>query len=230
MKRGWILLAVFAGLLAAGIAVALTVNLRRPDYAPREAKPTLEEDTRRLEAELPLAQSKKPYLILDLPASRLVYRISGYTPKTISVRIDSIRGPGGYRPLAPGELVLLALEERGAPREVIKPPDPNQPVDPLKDPKIFPPDPPTDYVLSFDRPVKIRIMGEKQEGWRERLGSLGKSLRRWMGRGSGKGEIRIQLRLPAEKAQEIYRALYRGEKILLLGVESPEPGAKPSAG
>ena len=228
MRRGRILLWIFACVLAIGAAVVVLVVLRRPDYRPREAAPSLEQETRRLEVELPLAASRKPYLILDLTSSRLTYRISGLTPKIIPFRIDSIRGSEG--PLVPeqGGLTLLTLEERGAPREVIKPPDPDKPVEPLKDPKIFPPDPPPDYILSFDRPMKIRILGEKDQGWKDRFISVGKTVHRWFGKGRGKERTRIQLRLPAEKAQEIYRGLYRGEKILLLGVEEPAP-ADPSA-
>jgi len=228
VRRGWILLAVFACLLAIGVTAVALFMLRRPDYRPLEAAPSLEQETRRLEVELPLAAVRKPYLILDLTSSRLIYRISGLTPKIIPFRIDSIRGPWGPLVPDPGSLTLLTLKERGAPREVIKPPDPDKPVDPLKDPKIFPPDPPTDYILSFDRPVRIRILGEKDQGWKDRFSSIGKTVRRWFREGRGRERIRIQLRLPAGKAQEIYRGLYRGEKILLLGVEEPAP-ADPSA-
>jgi hypothetical protein len=229
-RRRWILLGIAACALATAVVVAVLVALRRPDYRPRAAEPTLEQETRRLEIEQPLAASRKPYLILDLLSSRLVYRISGMTPKTIPFNIDSIRGPEG--PLIPdqGALTLLVLEERGAPREVITPPDPDNPVEPLKDPKIFPPDPPTDFVLSFDHPLKIRILGEKDRGWRDRFTSMGKTLRRWFGKGDEKARTRIQLRFPAERAQEIYRGLYQGERILLLGVEDLEPAEPPSAG
>jgi hypothetical protein len=229
LKRGWILLAVCAGALAIGIVVVVLVGFRCHDYSPRQGPPTLEEDTRRLEAELPLAASRKPYLVLDLLTSRLIYRISGFTPKTIPFRIDSIRGPRGLQALAREGLWLAALQERGAPRELIQPPDPTKPADPLKDPKIFPPDPPTDYVLSFDRPFEIHIVGERGEGWRERLGTLTNALGRWMGKKRGKEEVRIQLRLPAGKAQEIYRALYRGEQVLVLGVNGPAPAVQPSS-
>lgn len=217
-------------MLAAGIAAVTFMALRRPDYRPRETEPTLEQETRRLEVELPLAASRKPYLILDLLSSRLIYRVSGLTPKTLPFRIDSIRGAQG--PLVPdqGALTLLVLEERGAPREVITPPDPDNPVEPLKDPKIFPPDPPTDFILSFDRPLKIRIVGEKDQGWKDRFASLGKTVRQWLGKGRERRMFRIQLCLPAERAQEIYRGLYQGEKILLLGVEEPAPADPSSAG
>ena len=229
MRRGWILLAVFAFILAAGVASFAFLALRRPDYTPRKAPPTLEQETLRLEAELPLASTRKPYLILDLVSSRLIYRISGMTPKEISFRIDSIRGPGEWIAIDPGGLSILMLEGRGAPREVIRPPDPDKPLDPLKDPKIFPPDPPTDYILSFDRPVKVRILGEKEAGWKDRLGLMGKAVRQWFGTGRGRGGLRIQLRLPAERAQEIYRGLYHGEKLLVLGLEESSPQPPPLA-
>jgi len=228
-RRRWILVGGSAFALAAGVAVIAFLALRRPDYRPREAEPTLEQETRRLEVELPLAAAKKPYLILDLLSSRLVYRVSGLTPKSLPFAIDSIRGPEGPLVLDPEVLTLLVLEGRGAPREVITPPDPDNPAEPLKDPKIFPPDPPTDFILSFDRPFKIRILGEKDLGWKDRFASLGKAVRRWFGKKRERGTIRIQIRLPAEKAQEIYRGLYQGEKILLLGVEEP-PAAEPSTG
>lgn len=225
MRRGWILLAVLAFVLAAGVGAIAFLALRRPDYSPRKTPPTVEQEARLLEAELPLASTRKPYLILDLVSSRLIYRISGMTPKEIPFRIDSIRGPGGWLLPDPDSLAILVLEGRGAPREVIRPPDPDKPVDPLKDPKIFPPDPPSDYILSFDRPVKVRIVGEKDTGWKDRLGSLKKAVRQWLGMGKGRGGLRIQLRLPAERAQEIYRGLYHGEKLLLLGLKEPSPQA-----
>ena len=229
-KRRWILLGITACAFATAVVIAVLVALRRPDYRPREAEPTLEQETRRLEVEQPLASSREPYLILDLLSSRLVYRISGMTPKIIPFKIDSIRGPQG--PLIPdqGALTLLILEERGAPREVITPPDPDNPVEPLKDPKIFPPDPPTDFILSFDRPLKLRILGEKDQGWRDRVTSMGKTVRRWFGKGQDQGRTRIQLRFPAERAQEIYRGLYQGERILVLGLEEPAPPGPPPDG
>jgi hypothetical protein len=228
VRRRWKVAVVLAALLALGALALLLVFSRRPDYSPREARWSPEEEARRLEAELPLAASKKPYLVLDLLSSKLVYRISGFTPKTIPFAIDSIRGAGGWRTLSREGLALVSLQERGAPREVIKPPDPNKPVDPLKDPKIFPPDPPTDYILSFDAPVKIRIVGEKDVGWKERFGSLRKSIGRWFGGNRARDEVRIQVRLPAEKAQEIYRGLYRGERILVLGLEAASGGKSPA--
>lgn len=228
MRKLWIVAASLICVLALGAALVGVALLRRPDYAPRGTPRGLAQDTRRLQMELPLAASRKPYLVLDLVSSRLHYRISGMTPKTIPFKIDSIRGRFGYRPLAPQAMTLLVLKGRGAPREVIRPPDPDKPEDPLKDPSIFPPDPPTDYTLTFDRPVKIRILGEKKEGWRVRLAFMERTIRRWLGRGRGKAETRILLRLPASRAQEIYRGLYRGEKILVLGAqETPREAGSP---
>ncbi len=223
MRRRWVLVGIMACVLAAGAAGVVRVLLRRPDYSILKAVPSLEEETRRLEVELPLAASRKPYLILDLTSSRLIYRISGMTPKVIPFRIDSVKDSRGLLLPDPAKLTLLVLKERGAPREVIQPPDPDNPVEPLKDPKIFPPDPPTDYILSFDHPVKIRILGEKDKGWTDHFLSAGKTIRRWLGRDRARERVRIQVRLPAVKAQEVYRGLYRGEKILLLGVEVPAP-------
>jgi hypothetical protein len=223
LKRGGILLAGLAVLLVIGLAAVLMVVLGRPDYTPRETRPTVEQETRRLETELPLAASRMPYLVVDLLSSRIIYRISGLSPKTIPFRIDSIRGKQGRMALAQEGQSLLVLQGRGAPREIIKPPDPNQPVDPLKDPKIFPPDPPKSYTLSFEGPVTIEIVGEKEGGWKDRLATFARSFRKWLGRGRGNGKVQIRLRLPAARAQEIYRGLYRGEKVLLLGLEEPAP-------
>jgi hypothetical protein len=228
MRKVSILIAGLVCGLALGVAAFAVVMLRRPDYAPNGTPPTLGQDTRRLQTELPLAASKKPYLVLDLLSSRIIYRISGLTPKTIPVKIDSIREGRRFRSLAPDALILLVLQARGAPREVIKPPDPGKPQDPLKDPNVFPPDPPSTYTLEFDRPVKIQILGDEHEGWRGRLSFLLRTVRQWLGKGPGRDEVEIRLSLPAPKAQEIYRGLYRGERILVLGVDGPPDGESPS--
>jgi hypothetical protein len=102
-------------------------------------------------------------------------------------------------------------------------------VDPIKDPKLFPPDPPTDFTLLFDRPVKVRFLGTKEEGWKERVQGVGRAVRGWLpwGPGSGTDEIRIQISLPASQAQEIYRALYRGENVVVQGLASGTQGEAP---
>jgi hypothetical protein len=226
MNRGKAALLAAAGVLVIGLTAYLMVRWGTPDYAPRGVPPTLEQETRRLEAELPLAASRKPYLVVDLLSSNLVYRISGMSPKTIPFQIASVRDRLGRRELSPEGQSLLVLEERGAPREVIKPPNPDEPLDPLKDPKIFPPDPPTSYTLTFEGSATVEILGEKESGWKERVTSLGKGIRQWLRRGHEKGKLRVRIRLPAPRAQEIYRALYRGEKVLLLGVEGGAPAAE----
>ena len=52
---------------------------------------------------------------------------------------------------------------------------------------------------------------------------VGRAVQGWLpwGPGAGKNEIRIQLRLPAEEAKEIYRALFRSQKVLVLGLSEP---------
>ncbi|HEV8335016.1 MAG TPA: hypothetical protein VGR67_01190 [Candidatus Polarisedimenticolia bacterium] len=238
MNRSWLILGFCAVLLVAGFAVIALLMSRAPEYPPTKVRPTLEQETRRLEAELPLAASKLPYLVLDLLSGRLEYRISGMSPKSIPFQIGSLRGAAGTASLDPRHLTLLVLKERGAPREVIKPPDPDKPVDPLKDPKIFPPDPPSEYVLSFEEPVRIRVVGERRITWKSGFTALRRAMRRWVARRAGKESIRIEIRLPAERAQEIYRSLYPGERILVLGIgslkegktEGEKRGAKPSGG
>jgi hypothetical protein len=199
--------------------------VRSGGYAGPGHQPSLEQETRQLETEYPLALTKKPYLILDLLNSRLDYRLSGVTIKSLPIRIESIRDHGKKGSLKPGRSTLVTIEDRGAPPEVIVPPDPNKPVDPLEDPKLFPPAPPTDFTLLFDLPVKVRILGEKQEGWKARMQGVGRTVSDWLpwGPGAGKGEIRVQLRLPSAQAQEVYRALYHDEKVLILGVGQESP-------
>ena len=218
MNRKVATAAAILGLLL-GAAAAYEAG-RRGGFARSGRKPSLEQETRRLETEYPLALSKKPYLILDLLNSRLDYRLSGMTIKSLPIQIESIREHGKRGSLEAGRSALLSIEDRGAPPEVIVPPDPDKPVDPLEDPKLFPPAPPTDFTLLFDQPVKVRFLGEKQEGWKARMQGVGRTVSGWLpwGPGTGKSEIRIQLRLPAEQAQEVYRALYRSEKVLVLGV------------
>src|SRR5882672_7916604 len=88
---------------------------------------TLAERTRLLEMEYPLAASRKPYLILNLPAGRLDYRISGVTIKSIPMRVEGIESTRAGVEVGPSRLTLLTLLDRGAPPEVIHPPDPNVP-------------------------------------------------------------------------------------------------------
>jgi len=229
MNRKALVTAVILGLLLGGAVGYLTVGRR--DYARRGGKPSLEQETRRLETEYPLALSKKPYLVLDLLDSRLDYRLSGMTLKSLPIRIDSIQERGRKGDLAPGRLTLLSIEDRGAPPEVIVPPDPDKPVDPLEDPKLFPPAPPIDFTLLFDQPVKVRFLGEKEEGWKAKMQGVGRAVSGWLpwGPGAGKGETRVQLRLPAEQAQEVYRTLYRREMVLVVGMGTEASTAAVSA-
>jgi hypothetical protein len=218
MNRKVAAIAAILGFLLGGLAGRLAG--RRGDFDRPGGEPSLKQDTRRLETEYPLALSKKPYLILDLLNSRVDYRLSGMTIKSLPIQIDSIRERGRKGALNPGRFALLSIEDRGAPPEVIVPPDPDKPVDPLEDPKLFPPAPPTDFTLIFDQPVKVRFQGEQADGWKSRMQGVGRAVSGWLpwGPGAGKRETRVQLRLPAERAQEVYRALYRSEKVLVLGM------------
>ena len=222
MIRKSLLIAAMFG-FAAGGGVAFLLGARGGALLPA-SPPTLAEETRRLETELSLAAAKKPYLILDLVNSRLDYRLSGMTTKSVPFRVDSIREKGKEGRIEAGRLALLSIEDRGAPVEIIVPADPAKPVDPLKDPKLFPPDPPSDFTLLFDRPFKVRFYGEESQGWSMR--GMGRRFKEWLpwGPGGGREETRVQIRLPAERAQEVYRALYRGEKVLVVGVgETAKP-------
>src|SRR5262245_37258598 len=223
MMRKSLLLASILG-FAAGAVYAFFLGGRGAILPAAPA--TLGEETQRLEAELSLAAAKKPYLVLDLVSSRLDYRLSGMTTKSIPFHLDSIRDRGKDGKLEAGKLAVLSIEDRGAPVEIIVPPDPDKPVDPLKDPKLFPPDPPTDFTLLFDRHFKVRFYGEKTGGWGMSMSGVGKRFKEWLpwGPGGGRRETRIQLRVPAERAQEIYRALYRGQKVLVVGLgETAKP-------
>lgn len=218
-------LAVVAAGLAAGFAGGLAhAWLTRVRVA--STTPTLEEATRRLEIELPLAESRLPYLVLDLTLSRLEFRMSGFTAKSLPVVVEKLVGPQTGRTVGPGRLAVLTMTDRGHPPEVIRPPDPDAPYDPLKDPKIFPPDPPTDFILSFEQPVKIRFHSGETESLEKALRGARNTLREWFEREEGGEGTRIRLRVPGAAAREIYRTLYRGEKVLLVGVGSPETDRK----
>lgn len=218
-------LAVVAAGLAAGFVGGLAhAWLTRIQVA--STTPTLEEATRRLEIELPLAASRLPYLVLDLTLSRLELRLSGFTAKSIPVIVEVLGGPQAGRAVGPGRLALLTITDRGHPPEVIRPPDPDAPYDPLKDPKIFPPDPPTDFILSFEQPVRIRIHSGETESLEKALRGARNTLREWFEREEGGEGTRIRLRVPAASAREIYRALYPGEKVLVVGVGPLEPVTK----
>ena len=220
MRGGRLAWGMLMGLiLGTGAGLLLSPSPRR--IFQSSSPGTLAERTRLLEMEYPLAVSRKPYLILNLPAGRLDYRISGVTIKSIPMRVEGIESPRAGVEVGPSRLTLLTLLDRGAPPEVIHPPDPNVPVDPLKDPRVFPPDPPTEYKLSFEpSTVQVRIKGDRRKGVHEVVRSAGSLLRDlWGSRGeSGEKRAWIGIRVPAERAQEIYRALYRGEKVVLVGL------------
>jgi hypothetical protein len=220
IRKSLFLAAVF-GFVAGGVYALL---LGAKGGILPAAPATLGEETQRLETELSLAAAKKPYLVLDLVNARLDYRLSGMTTKSIPFHLDSIRDRGKDGRIQAGRMSVLSIEDRGHPVEIIVPPDPDKPVDPLKDPKLFPPDPPTDFTLLFDRPFKVRFLGEKTGGWS--MSGMGRRFKDWLpwGPGGGRQETRVQVRVPAERAQEIYRALYQGEKVLVVGLgESASP-------
>lgn len=221
MIRKSLFLAAVFGFVAGGVYALL---LGAKGGILPAAPATLGEETQRLETELSLAAAKKPYLVLDLVNARLDYRLSGMTTKSIPFHLDSIRDRGKDGRIQAGRMSVLSIEDRGHPVEIIVPPDPDKPVDPLKDPKLFPPDPPTDFTLLFDRPFKVRFLGEKTGGWS--MSGMGRRFKDWLpwGPGGGRQETRVQVRVPAERAQEIYRALYQGEKVLVVGLgESASP-------
>jgi hypothetical protein len=63
-----------------------------------------------------------------------------------------------------------------------------------------------------------------QEGWKAKIQGVGRAVKGWLpwGPGAGKHETRIQLLVPAVEAQEIYRALYQHERVLVLGLSERE--------
>ncbi len=132
-----------------------------------------------------------------------------------------IVGMVGTETLSPDRLSLYSLRDRGAPVEVIHPPDPNRPLDPLDDPNNLPPEPPSSYTLSFDQPIRVHIRGVETDSFAPAIREAARTVKGWLAPEEDEGdpgETEVQIRMASNRSQELYRALFMGEKFLVWGI------------
>ena len=157
---------IAAGLTLAGIGAQLVHGdggRTRPTHADLDA------ERRRaavLESEFALASTRKPYLVLDLGARKLSYRLMGMTPREIA--LPGLRAEGLLPAQAASGTPALAgiftlREKEGDPR--LKPLSPEQVeagADDENTANILPPEPPKEYQLSFKQPISLQVRGREE--------------------------------------------------------------------
>lgn len=228
-----------AVLLVAALLTALGTG-RAAQGAAGSAAPTrgdldaLRRKIALLEYEVALAKTRRPYLVIDAPASRLRYRLLGMTMREIplkGIEIGGLRRP--QQGVVPGPQALagaLVLKEKdGDPRLTpLTPADVEAGAADENVADALPPEAPAVYGLTFRQPVTLRV-----EGLPENHGALAQAaswLRRlWPGGGGGSSRIdlRITVRLEEGPAREVYRSLIPGERVVLIppsGYVLPDAG------
>jgi hypothetical protein len=235
-------LLVAVGLLLAGTAS----GLQRAAWAARRGAPAgptradlhaLRRLAAQLEAQAALEATRRPYLVLDLGARTLQYRLLGMMLREIPLRSAAARGlrpaPGGARPEAGALAGIFTLQEKDDdPR--LTPLTPEQVEAGAGDENaadVMPPEAPSVFGLRFRQPVLIMIEGAPEgEVVRGALASATSFWRRLWGRAGGHrpGEdLRLALRLDDTAAREVYRSLIPGQRVLIVapdGLLLPEAG------
>jgi hypothetical protein len=215
-----------AGLLL----LATLVSLVSPAVAaPVPTHADLQTERRRsavLESEVALAATRKPYLVLDLQAKALRYRLMGMTMREIAVPEMSVEGlvASDGAADAPALAGIFTLREKeGDPR--LKPLSPEQVeagADDENAANVLPPEPPKEYRLMFKQPIALEVVGHPEAqgvggAWSRFTGFV----RRLRGpRGDEDDRLRIALHLDPQSAAEVYRSLIPEVRLLIV----PPPG------
>jgi hypothetical protein len=224
---------IAAGLTLAGIAAQL---VRGDSGRPRPTRADLDAERRRaavLESEFALASTRKPYLVLDLGAMKLSYRLMGMTPREIplpGLRADGLvpaQAAAGTPALAG---IFTLREKEGDPR--LKPLSPEQVeagADDENTANILPPEPPKEFQLSFKQPVSLQVRGREEpngvngiwtrvsDGWHRLFGS----------RRPEETRLHMWVVLDSTTAAQLYRSLLPDERWLIV---PPEGYVLPAAG
>ena len=197
----------------------------------------------RLECETALGATRKPYVVLDLEGSRILFRLMGMTVREVPIqsieagRLLAASLSGRSQEPASSVAGIFTLQEKeGDPR--LAPLTPEQIEAGLDDENAadaLPPEPPASYDLFFKEPVKLRIAGSPRSGAVGGvLASMTSLWRDLVGRGGeGRGRevaFRVTIRIEETAAREIYRALVPGERWLVLppaGLILPEARQEP---
>jgi hypothetical protein len=191
-----------------------------------------------LETEMALASTRKPYLVLDLEAKTLRYRLLGMTLREVPLPDLSAVGlvPAGHGtrpdpPLLAG--IFTVAEKDGDPR--LNPLTPEQVeagADDENVANILPPETPKTYRVQFKQPVVLRVSGPGAgSGLRGGWASLRSLWNRFRG-GAGGGAPRLEftVQLDEKTGAEVYRSLIPDLRWLVLpprGFTLPQAGQEP---
>jgi hypothetical protein len=193
-----------------------------------------------LEGQAALEATRKPYLLLDLGARTLQYRLMGMVVREIPLTSAATRGmrpaPRGADPGAQALAGIFTLEEKdGDPRLTPLTPDQVEAgADDENAADVMPPEAPAFYGLRFRQPLDIQVEGAP-EG-RVVGGAMASARAFWRrlwgraGQGGKDAEIRLTLRLDEAAAREVYRSLIPGERLLIVapaGLLLPDAGQEP---
>jgi hypothetical protein len=191
-----------------------------------------------LETEMALASTRKPYLVLDLEAKTLRYRLLGMTLREVPLPdlsatglIPAVHGTRPDPPLLAG--IFTVLEKDGDPR--LKPLTPEQVeagADDENAANILPPEPPKAYRVQFKQPVVLHVSGNASaSGLRIRWASLRGLWDRISGGGRGDApRLEVSVHLDEKTSAEVYRSLIPGLRWLVLpprGFTLPQAGQEP---
>ncbi len=194
----------------------------------------------RLEAEQALARNRKPWVVIDLPARTIRYRLLGMELRDIPFTDFETHGlermaPGGKAPEARFLAGIFSVKEKeGDPR--LSPLTPEQIEAGLDDENTadaLPPEPPANYRLWFDQSLVVRVNGTgDDQGVGEWLRDWWRSVRR-SGPAQREGPtVHVKLAIEAEIAREIYRSLIPGGRIIVVpprGFVLPDVGQPAAA-
>ncbi|HEU4403659.1 MAG TPA: hypothetical protein VFT43_16310 [Candidatus Polarisedimenticolia bacterium] len=194
-----------------------------------------------LEAELSLASTRWPFVVLDLETRTLSYRLMGMTVREVPIDKVEARGLRAVvvgkepDPAAVAGIFSVAEKEKD-PR--LSPLTPEQIEAGAADENAadaLPPETPAIYSLQFKQAVVIQVNGTKTgTGVGALLGPFGRWWRSLWTPGPRSGEkeaaLRVTLVIEDETARQLYRALIPGERFVLVppaGLLLPASGQEP---
>jgi len=216
-----------AGVVLAAVAIAALSGFAAPGAGTVATRADLEAarvQVARLEAEQVLARNRKPWVVIDIPARTICYRLLGMELREIPFTDFETHGlertaPGGKAPEARFLAGIFSLKEKEQdPR--LSPLTPEQIEAGLDDENTadaLPPDPPASYRLWFDQSLVVRVNGTGDDrGVGEWLRDWWRSVRR-SGPAQREGPtVHVKIAIEAEIAREIYRSLIPGGRIIVV--------------
>jgi hypothetical protein len=245
-RRGLRRLALGLGLCAAAVAIgAGAAGFRAATAASATAAATratradldgAQRRAARLESEVALASTRRPYLVLDLEEKMLRYRLMGMTMREVPIpalRIEGLLPSNGGAADSPALAGIVSLKEKeGDPR--LNPLSPEQVEDGADDENaanVLPPEVPKEYRLTFNQKIAVRVAGEEEARGVSKVGAWFRSATaRLRGVPGDEAVVRIRLALDPAIAIEVYRSLLPDQRWLVLppqGYRLPEVGQEP---